>query len=95
MNDDPKWRTVLNWSAVITFFSAPFLIFILQIIGEQSPWFKFEQHIKEFAWLGPFYTSVTALVFGLAGLNSWDRRAPKNESPPPEKPLLPKSKHSD
>jgi hypothetical protein len=73
---DPLWRKVLNWGAVTTFFTAPAIIFVLQIFSEESwaPWIHFAKHLVEFKWLGNFYTSVTALVFGLAGLNSWDKR---------------------
>src|ERR1700739_3349387 len=101
---EPLWRRVLNWGTVITFFSAPLLIFCLQVLSEENwaPWFNFAKHLGEFKWLGNFYNSITALTFGLAGLNSWDRRGmqaqtPRSFSPPQISPLVPKppSKRSD
>lgn len=81
---DPLWRTCLNWGAVITFFTAPLLIFLLQVTSEESwnKWLNFAEHIGEFKWLAQFYASVTALVFGLAGLNSWDKRIANGKQEP-------------
>jgi hypothetical protein len=73
MDNEPKWRTALNWGAVITFFTAPLVVFILQITSQEFSWLHFQEHMSEFKWLGNFYLSVTGLVFGLAGLNSFDR----------------------
>jgi hypothetical protein len=104
MNHEPLWRKILNWGTVITFFSAPLLIFGLQILSEENwaPWFHFAKHLGEFKWLGNFYNSITALTFGLAGLNSWDRRGmppqtPRSFPPPQIPPPIPKqpSKRSD
>ena len=78
---DPLWRIVLNWGAVVTFFSAPLFVFVLQILDYKMEWIRVDI-IDHFRWMGGFYASVTALVFGLAGLNSFDRRTNgKTESP--------------
>ena len=84
MHGDPLWRKVLNWGAVITFFTVPLIVFVFQVTSEEEypKWFNFAQHIGEFKWLGNFYNSVTALVFGLAGLNSWDKRLPATAEKP-------------
>ena len=74
------WRQVLCWGSVITFLVAPWLVFILHIISDQTPEFHFSAHLNEYKFMTPFFQSVTALIFGLAGLNSLDRfTALKNE----------------
>jgi hypothetical protein len=74
MPPEPRWRLWLNWAAVIAFFSFPIVFFLLQIIGVQSPWFRFEEHVKEFSWTRDYFKVICFLVLGLAGLNSWDKR---------------------
>jgi len=74
---EPRWRTVLNWSAVISFFTIPLVIFTLHVISDEVPWLHFEQHLQEYKYLSVFFQSVTALVFGLAGLHSFDRTMDK------------------
>jgi hypothetical protein len=69
---EPRWRVVLNWSAVLAFFSIPLILFILQLLGDILPW-HIREHIPELKYLVSFYQSVTGLVFGLAGLNSMDK----------------------
>lgn len=73
---EPRWRIALCWIAVITFFALPLLVFIFQVFARlPDP--------KEMEWLGNVYKADAALVFGLAGLNSWDKRNGKranNES---------------
>ena len=64
--------------AVVSFFAFPLLFLLLQIVGIQSPWFRFEEHLKEFYWLRDYFRIVCMLVLGLAGLNSWDRRNGKH-----------------
>jgi len=85
VNGEPLWRTALNWCAVITFFTAPLLIFVLQVAD--FPWLHFRENMSSFKWLGNFYLSVTGLVFGLAGLNSFDRfkQNGAQQQPPPKK----------
>jgi hypothetical protein len=70
---EPLWRTVLCWGSVITFLSAPLICFILMAISDEVSWLHFSQHINEYKFMVPFFQSITALVFGLAGLNSWDK----------------------
>jgi ABC-type glycerol-3-phosphate transport system permease component len=68
------WRQVLCWGTVITFLTAPFLIFILHIISDEFPEsFHFSAHLQEYRFLDKFYQIISALVFGLAGLNTFDR----------------------
>lgn len=71
---------MLCWGSVITFFSMPIVVFGLQALSEE-PWVRwshFNEHLKEFGWLADVYKGITALVFGLAGLNSFDKRGVKD-----------------
>lgn len=70
---DPKWRQLLNWSAVIAFFAMPTMFFTLQVVAIQSPWLKFEEHLREFAWTRDYFRFIVLINLGLAGLNSFDR----------------------
>jgi hypothetical protein len=85
MNPEPRWRTVLCWSAVVTFFSMPLVVFILHIVSVEKGW-NMGQRWSEFTGIGLFYQIISALVFGLAGLNSWDRRTPLHLQSPPIPP---------
>ena len=78
---EPRWRTVLCWGAVVTFLGLPFGVCALHLVSDEFPtYFHFSQHISEYKFIIPYYQSITALVFALAGLNSWDKRL---ESPTP------------
>ena len=68
---EPKWRMVLCWGAVVTFFTVPMVG--LAILFMADYWPNIRNHLSEYKFIGPFFQSVTALVFGLAGLNSADR----------------------
>jgi hypothetical protein len=70
--NEPRWRQVLCWGAVITFFSIPLIIFTLHVMAIELGW-KFDDRLEEFQGIMPVYQTVTALIFGLAGLNSFDR----------------------
>jgi len=72
MNSEPRWRSVLCWGAVITFLTLPLLIFIMALASREFGWTEFEQHIREYKFLGAFYQSITAMTFGLSGLRSLD-----------------------
>ncbi|HET9374326.1 MAG TPA: hypothetical protein VFO40_05105 [Chthoniobacterales bacterium] len=88
--EEPLWRDVLCWGAVITFFSMPLAAFVLHVVSLESH-MEFAKHLSDFKWLGNVYTAVSALVFGLAGLNSWDKR---NGSKYKEPELLTKRERS-
>jgi hypothetical protein len=83
---EPLWRSVLCWGAVITFLTLPMLIFVLVFISTEFPWPHFEEHIGHYKFLAPFYQSVTALIFGLAGLNTFDRHATARNEAAQQKP---------
>jgi hypothetical protein len=69
---EPRWRTVLNWTAVATFFTMPFVVFWLRFFSIQYHW-EVEKHWGEFKGLGSVFQTITALVFGLSGLRSFDK----------------------
>lgn len=70
---EPLWRSLLCYGTVVTFLTLPLVIFGLALASREFGWTDFEQHIKEYKFLGNFYQSVTALAFGLSGLKSIDR----------------------
>ena len=65
---DTRWRLVLCWGAVITFLLMPAS---LLVIGFLNP--AFAEEIRSYKFLGKFFESVTALVFGLAGLRTVEK----------------------
>jgi hypothetical protein len=82
---EPRWRTVLCWGAVFTFFTVPLVGITLLLLADRMP--EIRNHISEYKFIGPFFQSVTALVFGLAGLRSLDRYVEtKNGKSPKENP---------
>jgi hypothetical protein len=68
---EPRWRILLCWGAVFTFFTVPLVGIGLLLLADSVP--NIRNHISEYKFIGPFFQSVTALVFGLAGLKSFDR----------------------
>lgn len=79
--NEPRWRQILCWGAVTMFFGLPLGVFILHFAAIEFGW-QFDNRIEEFAGIMPVYQTITGLVFGLAGLNSWDKyngRKRKNE----------------
>jgi hypothetical protein len=78
MNPEPRWKTFLNWSAVLTWFTLPLVIFTLQCLSEQEwmKWLHFNEHVGEYKWLGYYYRDLTLLVFSLAGLQIVDHKIP-------------------
>ena len=78
---DTKWRLVLCWGTVITFLTLPLGIFTIALLHPELA-----NRIREFQFLSKFFESITALVFGLAGLRSLDKFVEtKNGKPPPER----------
>jgi hypothetical protein len=72
---DPLWRKVLTWGAVGIFLTLPLFLFGFHLwsLGEGE-----RLKVEEFRYIGIFYTTITTLVFALAGLNSWDKRNGKD-----------------
>ena len=73
MSDEPQWKTVLCWGVVIAYLTVPLVTYIMIVVSIETPWLHTNEHLKEFAGLGAWFQALTALIFGLAGLNSWDK----------------------
>jgi hypothetical protein len=65
---DTRWRLVLCWGTVITFLTLPLSILVITLWHPELV-----NQIKEYKFLTKFFESITALVFGLAGLRSVDK----------------------
>jgi len=83
---DPLWRTVLNWGTVITFFTLPITIMCIQLYAHTHP--NWWQHTlgepQRFQYLYDFMRNITILVFGLAGLRTWENLKNGNGKHPHE-----------
>lgn len=72
---EPLWRQVLCWGAVVSFFVMPSLLFILVFYNAiRREGFLTPEEIHDFQALSPYQATLAALVVGLAGLNTWDKR---------------------
>ena len=71
--DEPRWRSVLCWGTVLTFLTMPLAVLLIAISSRIYGWLGVEEHLKGYKFLGTFFQSVTALVFGLSGLRSLDK----------------------
>jgi hypothetical protein len=80
---DPIWKTVLNWGAVVAFFSLPVIIFVTQVWIYPS----LEDEKMHLDYLRNFMNNITILVFGLAGLRTWESikaNGSQPKQPPPQ-----------
>jgi hypothetical protein len=77
---EPLWRTVLCWGAVSLFLILPILILIIRLMSDSFPNMHWGETISQAKFVIPYFQSLTALVFGLAGLNVWDRKNGRNNS---------------
>jgi hypothetical protein len=68
---EPRWKTALCWGTVLTFFTMPMVVLFLIFISDFWP--NIQNHIADIKVVGPFFQSVTGLMFGLAGLRSLDK----------------------
>jgi len=64
---DPLWKVILNWGSVLTFFALP----ILFLAGALHP--------ERLEYLREYMRNITILVFGLAGLKTWEQIKKGNE----------------
>jgi hypothetical protein len=64
---EPLWKMILNWGTVIVFFALP----IAALLG----WL----HPERLDYLREYMRSITLLVFGLAGLKTWEQLGKKKE----------------
>jgi len=79
MQKEPLWKVILNWGAVSTFLVLPLSIMLLQVYANTHPgWWKWheeltpDQRMQRFTYLYDHMRNLTILVFGLAGLRTWE-----------------------
>jgi hypothetical protein len=65
---DTKWRLTLCWGTVLIFLMLPLSILVVAFLHPE-----FASDVREYKFLTKFYESITALVFGLSGLRSFDK----------------------
>jgi hypothetical protein len=75
MDSEPLWRKVLCWGSVILFLTLPVLILLVRLVSDSYPDFHWSESLRQAKFMVPYFQSLTALIFGLAGLNTWDRRS--------------------
>jgi hypothetical protein len=84
MPKDPLWKTVLNWGTVVTFLSLPLVVFIVQMWARTHPGWMTTENPQHFHYILDFQRNITILVFGLAGLKTWEnvkQNGKNNEKP--------------
>jgi hypothetical protein len=71
---EPRWKTVLNWGTVITFLSLPMVMLSVQLWHWTHPNFfhLLDPNNPRIEYLKEFQRNITILVFGLAGLRTWE-----------------------
>jgi hypothetical protein len=82
MTHEPYWKLFLNWGVVITFLLLPLVIMVIQLYLLSHPDViknpaTYRDHFK---YLLEFQRNLAILVFGLAGLRTWEQL--KNGKPP-------------
>ena len=81
---EPRWRTFLCWGSVILFLTVPISILGLRLVSDSLPDSRWTKSLEEAKYIIPYFQSLTALVFGLAGLNTWDKRTNHNNNKKPK-----------
>lgn len=72
MTEEP-WKRFLNWGAVIMFFGMPLLVMTIQLLALAFPNVLSQSLPQtEFKYLYEFQRALAILVFGLAGLRTWE-----------------------
>jgi hypothetical protein len=80
--NEPLWKLALNWGVVITFLSLPLVLMMTQLAIVSHPnWISDPQRYeKSFGYLSEFQRNLAILIFGLAGLHTWEQvRNGKND----------------
>jgi hypothetical protein len=67
---EPLWRKALCWGSVGIFLVLPLVIFSARLFGVPN----IAETVDASKFLLPYFQMITGLVFGLAGLNTVDRR---------------------
>jgi hypothetical protein len=70
---EPLWRIVLNWGTIVTFLTLPLVVFIAQLYARTHPGWLDTSNPEHFKYLLDFQRNLTILVFGLAGLKTYEQ----------------------
>jgi hypothetical protein len=70
---EPLWKLVLNWGVVVTFLTLPMVVLCIQMYGRTHPNWMNTDNPEHFKYLMEFQRNLTILVFGLAGLRTWEQ----------------------
>jgi len=74
MTPEPYWKLALNWGVVVTFLTLPLIIMIIQLYALSHPTWIVDptKYEKNFSHLAEFQRNLAILIFGLAGLKSFE-----------------------
>lgn len=75
---EPVWKTVLNWGTVLIFLAFPIVLFITQLWVYPT----LDQEKVHLDYLREFMRNITILIFGLAGLRTWETIRENGRKPP-------------
>ena len=70
---EPLWRKILCWGAVVCFFLLPLIAFVVVLSSVVAGGGLTDHEVANFKAFSGYQTTLGALVFGLAGLNTWDK----------------------
>lgn len=73
MNDEPLWKQTLNWGVIIAFLTLPLFMLLIHMYAlTHQGWLYREKAEDEFHYIVEFERNLAILVFGLAGLRTWE-----------------------
>jgi hypothetical protein len=75
--NEPLWKLILNFGTVITFLTLPLVLMTIQLylLSHPDAIPNAEHYRDNFKYLSEFQRNLAILVFGLAGLRSWENIA--------------------
>jgi hypothetical protein len=90
--NEPLWKTALNWGVISMFLTLPMVVFAIHLYAlTHAGWIYREKMPDEFKYVLEFERNLAILVFGLAGLRTWEQlKNGKSPSPHNEQPKDPK-----
>lgn len=73
MPREPGWKLLLNYGAITMFLTLPVVVMTVQLYALHNPTFLAKElPQEEFRHLLEFQRALAILVFGLAGLRTWE-----------------------
>jgi hypothetical protein len=85
---EPLWKIVLNWGTVVMFLLLPLMIMMIQLYLLSHPEVikNPETYRDHFKYLLEFQRNLAILVFGLAGLRTYEQIKANGKPPNPAAP---------